>query len=122
MCRRRPSASSKAFGALVALGLVERDGGHGELMKNMDAIAQKLYPPVFSSDRRHLPETVVSYCSEPRSLLLGDGSTEAREIYDDRLTLDATLRRDGVRPARRRVRFYRPEKKTAFVPRRDPHR
>jgi hypothetical protein len=91
MCRRRPSASSKAFGALVALGLVERDGGHGELMKNMDAIAQKLYPPVFSSDRRHLPETVVSYCSEPRSLLLGDGSTEAREIYDDRLTLDDAI-------------------------------
>ena len=96
MCRRRPSASSEAFGALVALGFADRDGGHSDLMKNMDAIAQKLYPPVLALDRRRdRHDTTVSYCSEPRSLLLGDGSTEAREIYDDRLTLAAVRKKKG---------------------------
>ena len=93
MCRRRPSASSQFFSALVVLGLVGRDGGHGELMKDLDAIAAKLYPPVLSVDRRRdrHETTVVSYNSDPRRLLQNDGSTDALEIYDGRLKLDDAI-------------------------------
>ena len=35
-------ASGEAFSALVALGFVDRDGGHSVLMKKMDAFAQKM--------------------------------------------------------------------------------
>jgi hypothetical protein len=89
MCRRRSSASSNTFGALVALDLVDSNGGHGELMKNMDAIAAKLYPPQRLAVRKNAVEaTLVSYTSDPRSLLQNEGSTDALKIYDGRQTLD----------------------------------
>ena len=87
MCRRRPSASSEAFGALVALGFADRDGGHGDLMKMMDAIAAKLYPARRLAVRKNAVEaTLVSSCSEPRRLLLGDGSADTIDVqvYVDR--------------------------------------
>jgi hypothetical protein len=93
MCRRRSSATSEAFSALVALGFADRDGGHGDLMKMMDAIAAKLYPARRLAVRKNAVEaTLVSSCSEPRRLLLGDGSADALEIYDARVPLADAIR------------------------------